>query len=74
MTSSTLINPANEEPLRTVELLDVPAVDDAVARARSAQKAWAALAPAERAAGLRAFAAEVDACLLYTSPSPRDRS
>ena len=61
MTSSTLINPATEEALRTVELLDVPAVDDAVARARSAQKAWAALAPAERAAGLRAFAAEVDA-------------
>ena len=61
MTISTLINPATEETLRTVELLDVPAVDDAVARARSAQKAWAALAPAERAAGLRAFAAEVDA-------------
>jgi acyl-CoA reductase-like NAD-dependent aldehyde dehydrogenase len=61
VTSSTLINPATEEALRTVELLDVPAVDDAVARARSAQKAWAALAPAERAAGLRAFAAEVDA-------------
>ncbi|CAN5556835.1 aldehyde dehydrogenase family protein [soil metagenome] len=61
MSTSTLINPATEEALRTVELLDVPAVDDAVARARSAQKAWAALAPAERAAGLRAFAAEVDA-------------
>jgi acyl-CoA reductase-like NAD-dependent aldehyde dehydrogenase len=61
VTSSTLINPATEEALRTVELLDVPAVDDAVARARSAQKAWAALAPTERAAGLRAFAAEVDA-------------
>jgi betaine-aldehyde dehydrogenase len=61
LSTSTLINPATEEALRTVELLDVPAVDDAVARARSAQKAWAALAPAERAAGLRAFAAEVDA-------------
>jgi betaine-aldehyde dehydrogenase len=61
LSTSTLINPATEETLRSVELLDVPAVDDAVARARSAQKAWAALAPAERAAGLRAFAAEVDA-------------
>ncbi len=61
MTSSTLINPATEEALRTVELLDVPAVDDAVDHARRAQKVWAALAPAERAAGLRAFAAEVDA-------------
>ncbi|MCV7228726.1 aldehyde dehydrogenase family protein [Mycolicibacterium komossense] len=61
MSTSTLINPATEETLRTVELLDVPAVDDAVVRARGAQKAWAALTPAERAAGLRAFAAEVDA-------------
>jgi acyl-CoA reductase-like NAD-dependent aldehyde dehydrogenase len=61
LTSSTLINPATEEVLRTVELLDVPAVDDAVARAKSAQKQWAMLAPADRAAALRAFAAQVDA-------------
>ena len=61
MTTSELINPATEEVLRTVELLDVPAVDDAVARAQAAQKTWAKLAPAERAAGLRAFAAQVDA-------------
>lgn len=61
MSTSTLINPATEEVLRTVELLDVPAVDDAVARANSAQKTWAKLAPAERAAALRAFAANVDA-------------
>jgi acyl-CoA reductase-like NAD-dependent aldehyde dehydrogenase len=56
-----LINPATEEALRTVELFDVDAVDDAVAWAVSAQRLWAALAPAERAAGLRAFAAAVDA-------------
>jgi acyl-CoA reductase-like NAD-dependent aldehyde dehydrogenase len=61
MTTSTLINPATEEVLRTVELLDVPAVDDAVARAKSAQKQWAKLAPAERAGALRSFAAQVDA-------------
>jgi acyl-CoA reductase-like NAD-dependent aldehyde dehydrogenase len=61
MTSSTLINPATEEVLRTVDMLDVPAVDDAVARAKSAQKQWAKLAPAERAAALRSFAAQVDA-------------
>ena len=61
MTSCTLINPATEEVLRTVELLDVPAVDDAVARAASAQKLWAKLAPADRAAALRSFAAVVDA-------------
>jgi acyl-CoA reductase-like NAD-dependent aldehyde dehydrogenase len=61
VTASTLINPATEEVLRTVELLDVGAVDDAVARAQSAQKQWAKLAPADRAGALRAFAAQVDA-------------
>lgn len=62
MTASVeLINPATEKVLRTVELLDAAAVDDAVARAQVAQKRWAAQAPAERAAALRAFAAVVDA-------------
>ena len=61
MTTTQLINPATEEPLRTVEQCDAAAVDDAVARARVAQRSWAALAPAERAATLRAFAAVVDA-------------
>ena len=61
MTSSEIINPATEELLRTVEQTDEAAVDDAVARAKAAQRGWARLAPAERAAGLRAFAAAVDA-------------
>ena len=61
MTSTQLINPANEELLRTVELLDSAAVDDAVARAKAAQRVWAARPPAERAAALRDFAAIVDA-------------
>ncbi len=62
MTASVeLINPATEQVLRTVELVDAAAVDDAVARAKVAQKAWAAQAPAERAAALRSFAAVVDA-------------
>lgn len=61
MATTTLINPATEEVLRTVELCDAAAVDDAVARAVIAQKAWAAKAPAERAAVLRSFAAAVDA-------------
>lgn len=61
MTSSEVINPATEEVLRTVDLLDVGGVDDAVARAKSAQRTWARLAPAERAAALRSFAAMVDA-------------
>ena len=61
MTSTELINPATEQVLRTVELLDAGGVDDAVARAKVAQKVWAASPPAERAAALRSFAAVVDA-------------
>jgi acyl-CoA reductase-like NAD-dependent aldehyde dehydrogenase len=61
MSSITLINPATEDALRSVELLDADAVDDAVRKARAAQRIWAGLTPAERAAGLRAFAAVVDA-------------
>ena len=61
MSASTLINPADESVLRTVELVDVAGVDDAVAKAIVAQRAWAKLAPAERAGALRAFAAVVDA-------------
>ncbi|MFN3004858.1 aldehyde dehydrogenase family protein [Mycolicibacterium wolinskyi] len=60
MTASQVINPATEEVLASVELLDESAVDEAVARARAAQRKWAAQAPAERAAALRAFAAAVD--------------
>ncbi|CAM3061218.1 aldehyde dehydrogenase [Mycobacterium intermedium] len=61
MSSTRVINPATEEVLRSVEHNDPAAVDDAVQRARSAQRGWARLGPAERAAGLRAFAAVVDA-------------
>ena len=61
MSTTQLINPATEDILQTVELLDAAAVDDAVARAKVAQKAWAASPPAERAAALRSFAAVVDA-------------
>jgi acyl-CoA reductase-like NAD-dependent aldehyde dehydrogenase len=61
MTTSEVINPATEEVVRTVERVDATGVDEAVARARVAQRHWAALAPADRAAGLRAFAAVVDA-------------
>lgn len=60
-TASEVVNPATEEVLRTVEHTDEAGVDDAVARARVAQRRWAAQAPAERAAALRDFAAIVDA-------------
>jgi acyl-CoA reductase-like NAD-dependent aldehyde dehydrogenase len=61
MGTAQLINPATEEVLRSVNHADAAAVDDAVGRARVAQRRWARLSPAERAAGLRAFAAVVDA-------------
>lgn len=63
MSTATLINPATEEVLDTVELCDADTVDDAVASAGTAQRIWAAKPPAERAAALRDFAAAVDAHL-----------
>ena len=60
-TGTQLINPATEEVLRTVDRFDVDGVDDAIGRAKVAQKSWAAEPPAGRAAALRAFAAIVDA-------------
>jgi acyl-CoA reductase-like NAD-dependent aldehyde dehydrogenase len=59
MTSTTLINPADETELQVVEHTTLTGVDDAVAHAVSAQKAWAALAPSARAGALRDFAAAV---------------
>jgi len=59
-TSIELINPADETVIRTIEHTSAEEVDEAVARAVAAQKRWAALAPADRAAMLRAFAAVVD--------------
>lgn len=56
-----IVNPADESVVTSVPELAAEAVDDAVARARTAQRRWAALAPAERAGALRDFAAVVDA-------------
>jgi acyl-CoA reductase-like NAD-dependent aldehyde dehydrogenase len=58
-TATTLINPADATVLRTIQHTTVEGVDDAVARAVSAQRLWAGRAPAERAAALRRFAAVV---------------
>jgi acyl-CoA reductase-like NAD-dependent aldehyde dehydrogenase len=60
MTSIQLINPADESLLQTVRHTTLAEVDDAILHAVSAQRAWSAVAPAERAAGLRRFAAAVD--------------
>lgn len=61
MSSTTLINPSDETVIREVEHTSLEQTDAAVASAVRAQKAWAALAPADRAAALRRFAATVDA-------------
>jgi acyl-CoA reductase-like NAD-dependent aldehyde dehydrogenase len=63
VSSTTLINPADESVLRTIEHVSLEGVDDAIARAVSAQRRWAALAPAERAAALRRFAVVVDGAI-----------
>ncbi len=63
MTATQLVNPATGEVLRSVDHVDAAGVDDAVRRARVAQRRWAALPPAHRAEGLRAFAAVIDAHL-----------
>ena len=60
MASTVLINPADETILRAVEHTTIDGVNDAVARAVSAQRAWAGLPPAERASALRRFALVVD--------------
>ncbi|MEW2577811.1 aldehyde dehydrogenase family protein [Streptomyces syringium] len=55
-----IINPATEEVIATVSASTPEDVDAAVARASAAQRAWAALAPADRARQLRRFASVVD--------------
>ncbi|MCS5733555.1 aldehyde dehydrogenase family protein [Herbiconiux daphne] len=57
----TLINPADETVLAEIAEYDLEGTDDAIARAAQAQRGWARLAPADRAAALRRFAAVVDA-------------
>ena len=60
MTAYTVINPATETPVATVAHLDLAATDEAVARAGAAQKLWARVSPADKAALLRRFAEAVD--------------
>ncbi|MDR2983294.1 MAG: aldehyde dehydrogenase family protein [Nocardiopsaceae bacterium] len=61
MSSYTILNPATEQPVRTVPGTSAEEADAAIARAAAAQRAWRGIAPGDRARLLRAFAAEVDA-------------
>ncbi|MCX5104269.1 aldehyde dehydrogenase [Streptomyces sp. NBC_00439] len=58
--SLDILNPATAEVIATVPATDAAAVGAAVARAATAQRVWAAAAPADRARLLRRFAATVD--------------
>jgi len=56
-----VINPATEQVVTDVELLDVAQTDDAIARARKAFALWRQVGPGDRARLLRRFAEAVDA-------------
>ncbi|MEU0631276.1 aldehyde dehydrogenase family protein [Streptomyces sp. NPDC005989] len=58
--SLDVLNPATAEVIATVPAATAADVDAAVARAATAQRVWAAAAPADRARLLRRFAATVD--------------
>ena len=57
----TVLNPATATPVTDVELTDLAGTDLAIERSRAAFETWRAVAPGERAALLRRFAAVVDA-------------
>src|SRR2546425_2681953 len=60
VTELQIINPATEEVTATVRAASAADADAAVARASAAWPGWRQIAPADRAALLRAFAATVD--------------
>ncbi len=63
MSTYTVLNPATEAPVAKVPSTTVAETDAAIARAVAAWPAWRAVAPGDRAAVLRRFAAAVDSDL-----------
>jgi acyl-CoA reductase-like NAD-dependent aldehyde dehydrogenase len=61
MATHDVINPATEQVVTTVELLDEAATDEAIARSRKAFVEWRAISPGDRARLLRRFAEVIDA-------------
>jgi acyl-CoA reductase-like NAD-dependent aldehyde dehydrogenase len=55
-----VVNPATEQVITTVELLDAAATDDAIARSKRALGAWRNVPPGDRARLLHRFAEAVD--------------
>jgi acyl-CoA reductase-like NAD-dependent aldehyde dehydrogenase len=60
MSAFTVINPSTGAAIREIARADVGETDAAIARAVSAQRRWAALAPVARADALRSFARAVE--------------
>jgi acyl-CoA reductase-like NAD-dependent aldehyde dehydrogenase len=60
VSSYTVVNPADETVVSVVEHRDLEATDAAIDRAQVAQRSWARVSPADKAAALRRFAAAVD--------------
>ncbi|MCW2496540.1 aldehyde dehydrogenase family protein [Jatrophihabitans sp.] len=58
--SYAVINPATEQVVTQVELLDVEQTDSAIARSRAAFATWRTVSPGDRARLLRRFAEAVD--------------
>src|SRR2546430_2220096 len=58
MPTYTVINPATEQPVRTVPSTSAEETDAAIQRAAAAQGSWRATAPGEQAALLRAVGAQ----------------
>ncbi len=61
MSTLSIINPSTEEPIQSVEMLDVEQTNQAIARSSKAAPVWRAVSPADRATLLRRFADVVDA-------------
>ncbi len=55
-----VVNPATEDHVTTVDLLDEQATDEAIARSRTAFRSWRTVSPGDRARLLRRFADAVD--------------
>ncbi len=60
-TTYDVINPATEDVVTTVDLLDQAGTDAAIARSRKAFASWRAVSPGDRGRLLRRFAEAVDA-------------
>src|SRR3954451_23933542 len=60
MSTFTVLNPATEEVVTEIQLLDIEETDAAIARSREAFLSWRTVSPGDRARLLRSFAEAVD--------------